>query len=245
MIRARAQGTQGETIVNKLVRLCLVAVVTASMGLCESVPLSGAVVPVATIKAKWKNNVTLLPSNTDKVVVPLDGTKRKVQVTCDSMEGDACSSLGLRVNSRLVLTTLVAEMSLVTAKQRVIRFPKKKGLVLVSVEKYSIADDHSFQTEATSSAALYRYLKGRMVLVRDLWKDHRTLAATHDPAYSDGDGRLSTRSYVSKVAASGSHFTVTWATVDWSCTNVHPKVVYKYSKGRVSVVSHTSVGACA
>ncbi len=231
-------------MLNKLLRLGMVVVVAASVGLGGAVP-SSAVVPTAVIKAKWKNNVTLLPSNWDTVVVPLDGRKRKVRVTCDSMEGDACSSLGLRVNSRLVLTTLVSEMSLVTARERVIRFPKNKGLVLVSVEKYSIGDNNSFPTESTSSAALYRYVKGRMVLVRDVWRDHRTFASTRDPAYSDGDGRVSTRSYISKVAASGSRFTVTWRTIDWSCTNVDPKIVYKYSKGKLSVVSHTSVGACA
>ena len=231
-------------MLTKLLRLCVAGALAVALIPATTVLPAAAKVPAATVSAKWKSNVTVLPGYLDKVVVPLDGKKRKVNVTCDSIYADACSSAGLRVNNRLVLETPVFEARSKTATHRVVRFPKTNGLVLVSAERFSADEDNNIYKEATSSAVIYRYLKGKLVPLRDLWEDHRALASDfYLSGYTDDGDRL-TRSYIHKVTASGNRFTVTWKTVDWSCDNPYPKVVYKYTKGKVTVDSHTTIGVC-
>lgn len=193
----------------------------------------------------WVKNVAVLsPNNWVTVKVPLDGRKRPVLLKCGASEGEACGREDLRVNGKVVLRTTTGEASLISAVHRVLRFPGKNGLIAVSVQQYSIDQAKTWTPEATYSGKLYRYHKGKLILVRDLWKDHRRLATGSDVAYND-EGRWATRSFIKKIVATGQRFTVTWETIDWSCTNIHPSASYKYSKGKVSLVSHTTVGPCA
>jgi hypothetical protein len=214
---------------------------------CSADAAPSAVAPQGTASSvTWTRNVTTLsPNNWVTVTMPLDGKKRKVLLKCGADEGDACSRVDLRINGRVVLKTQTGELGLVSAIHRVLRFPGNKGLIAVSVEQYSTDDANNWNQEATYVGKLYKYAKGKLVMVRNLWNDHRKLATVSDPAYHNSDGRLATRSFISNVSAAGDRFTVTWHTVDWSCTNVDPSITYKYAKGAVSVVSHTSVEPCA
>lgn len=207
-----------------------------SISVAAMLALSAAAIPTT---ASAASTVTTIKVGKSAKVL-LDGKQRLVGNKClagPDLEHPWCFTWGVKVNKKTKLKNeLGPEGELVSQTVRAVKVTSKTGLLAVTLERPEGYENPG--TENTRFARVYRYKNSKLIKVRNLLADHLAL---HGPALEGGYAP----SHIRKISTlGGAKFKVTWQTVDWGCSNDRPTITYKYTGGKVKVVSHTHPGTC-